>query len=143
MKSYWWDRLLSMEGQNVHLGKVMLCPNGIEKGINLVAIIKIKNSFFLSDGLFIVYNVLQIRWACFSAQMFTTRTFNVGYLQYLSISFCSSPLAFALFAIRFKRGYSNVNNPGTFISLMHTIIAVCFKCLGIDLLFVSPSAASP
>ena len=60
MKSYWWDRLLSMEGQNVHLGKVMLCPNGIEKGINLVAIIKIKNSFFLSDGLFIVYNVLQI-----------------------------------------------------------------------------------
>lgn len=66
-----------------------------------------------------------------------------AYLQYLSISFCSSPSAFALFAIRFNRGYSNVKNPGTFISLMHTIIAVCFKCFGIDLLFVSPSAASP
>src|SRR5215470_13784984 len=63
--------------------------------------------------------------------------------QYLSISFCSSPLALALLATPLSRGDINDNKPVIFASAMLSRIAACLMLLGLDFLSVSPSAASP
>jgi len=66
-----------------------------------------------------------------------------AYIQYLSISFCSSPFALAFWATLFRMGDMSVNNPVILASAIPSRIAAFLMLLGLDLSSVNPSAANP